>query len=84
VLEWRLAAYPFVVDERSVEAAEVSEDPSVRPYLNDAVLFGDNLVEELDRVVRMPPKRIYLAKVDRLLALGGLQNQASHRSWKLT
>jgi hypothetical protein len=36
--------YSFVIDEGSVEAAEVSEDEAVTPQLDDAVLFRHDSV----------------------------------------
>jgi hypothetical protein len=79
VLQRGLAAHALVVDERPVQAAQIAQDPAIRAQLDDAVLLRDDLVEELDRVVRMAPERIHRAKIDRLLAFRGRQYQPSHR-----
>ncbi len=84
MLERGLAADPLGVHERPVEAAEIAQDPVIRAVLDDAVLFRDDLIEQLDRIVRVAPERIHRSQIDRLLAFGGLQDQASHRSWEIT
>lgn len=84
VLEGSFAPDALVVDERAVEAPEVAEDEVVAALLDDAVLFRDDFIEELDRVVRMAPKRVHRAQLDRLLAFGGLQDQTSHQVHELT
>jgi hypothetical protein len=58
VFEGGLAPHPLPVDEGPVEAPEVPQDERLASELDDAMLFGDDLVEQLDRVVRMAPQRI--------------------------
>jgi hypothetical protein len=53
-----LAAHALVVDERPVEAAQIAQHEVVAAQLDDAVLLRDDLVEELDRVVRVAPERV--------------------------
>ena len=42
------------------------------------MLLRDDLVEELDRVVRMAPEAVDRAQLDRLLSLGGREDQTCH------
>lgn len=49
-------------------------------FLRDgAVFFGDDLVEQLDRVTRMAPQRVVRAQLNYLLPVWGIQHQARHR-----
>jgi len=75
-----LAAYPFVVDERPVQATQIAKDKLRSSKLDDAVFFGNDLVEKLNRVVGMTPQRIHGPQLDGLLPFGGLQDQSSHRN----
>ena len=75
VLEQRLAADALAVDVRAVEAAEVAQDEAPVALLEDAVLLRDDLVEELDRVVRVAPEAVDRPKLDRLLSFGGREDQ---------
>ena len=84
MLEGGFAPHALVVDERAVQAPEIAQDPVIGAQLDDAVLFRDDLVEELDRVVRVTPERVHRTQIDRLLAFSGLQNQASHRREEIT
>lgn len=80
VAEHHLAADPLAVDVRAVERAEIAQDHAPVPLLEDAVLLRDDLVEELDRVVRVTPEAVDGSKLDRLLSFGGRKNESSHRS----
>ena len=44
------------------------------------MLLRDDLVEELDRVVRVPPEAVDRAELDRLLPFGGREDQLGHSS----
>lgn len=75
-----LAAYPFVIDERPVQAAEVTKDELRSSKFDDAVFFRDDFIEQLNRVVGVTPQRIHGPQLDGLLPFGGLQDQSSHRN----
>jgi hypothetical protein len=79
VLQRGLAAYPLVIDERPVQATQISQDELRSAELDDAVLFGNDLVEKLNRVVGVAPQRVHGPQLDGLLPFGGLQDQSSHR-----
>lgn len=75
-----LAAYPFVIDERPVQATQIAKDKLRSSKFDDAVFFGNDLIEQLNRVVGVTPQRIYGPQLDGLLPFGGLQDQSSHRN----
>ena len=78
MLEQHLAAHALAVDVRSVQAAEVAQDEAPFANLDDAVLLRDDLVEELDGVVRVTPEAVDRAEIDRLLSFRGRQEQLGH------
>jgi hypothetical protein len=47
--------------------------------LEDAVFLRDDLVQKLDRVVRVAAQAVNRAKFDRLLPLGGREDQTCHQ-----
>ena len=59
-----LSLDPLSVHVAAVEAAEITQDPRVVAILDHAVLFRDNLVEELDRVVRVTSERVCRAQIN--------------------
>jgi len=66
------------VDIGAIEAAEITQ-PEIRAALfDDAVLFRHDLVEELDRVARVPSKGIGLAELDDLLSLVSVKDEMRH------
>src|SRR5262249_6593098 len=73
-----LTANALAIDVRAVEAAQIPQDELSVALLEDAVLLGDNLVQELDGVVRVAPQAVDRAKFDRLLPLGGREDQTCH------
>jgi hypothetical protein len=75
-----LAAYPFVVDERPVQATQIAKDKLRSSKFDDAVFFGNDLIEQLNRVVGVSPQRVHGSQLDGLLPFGGLQDQSSHRN----
>jgi hypothetical protein len=79
VAEHLLAAYALSVDVRPVQASEITQDELSVPLLEDAVLFRDDLVEKLNGIVRVAPQAIDRAKFDRLLPLGGREDQTCHQ-----
>ena len=78
VLEQHLAAHALAVDVRAVQAAEIAKDEAAVADLDDAVLLRDDLVEELDGVVRVPAEAVDRPKIDRLLSFRGRQEQLGH------
>jgi hypothetical protein len=50
-----LSADSLVVDVGAVQAPEIAKNEVIAALLDDAVLFRDDLVEQLDRVVRVAP-----------------------------
>jgi len=78
MLEQRLAAHALAVDVRAVEAAEVAKDEAAFTCLDDAVLFRDDFVEELDGVVWVTPEAVDWAQIDRLLSFRSRQEQLGH------
>ena len=78
VPQHHLATDALAVDVRAVEAPEVAQNDAAVALLEDAVLLRDNLVEELDRVVRMPAEAVDGAQLDRLLSLRGREDQTRH------
>ena len=56
-----LAAHALAVDVRAVQASEVAQHEAPVALLEDAVLLRNDLVEELDRIVRMPPQAVRAA-----------------------
>ena len=79
MLQGLLPADTLAVDVRAVQAPEVAEDEDPVALLENAVLLRDDLVEELDRVVRMPPEAVYRAQLDRLLPLVCGEDQTCHQ-----
>jgi len=74
------AADTFAVYVSPVQAAKITQQELSFTQLDDAVLLRHDLVEELDRVVRMPAEAVRRAKVDRLRPLGGGEDQSCHKS----
>ena len=68
VLEHSLAANALAVDVGAVQAAEIAQDELLAALLDDAVLFGDDLVEQLDGVVGVAAERVDGRQIERLLA----------------
>ena len=79
VLEHLLAADALAVDVGPVEAPEVTKDELPLALLEDAVLLRNDLVQELDRVVRVPSEAVDRTQLDRLLPLGGREDQTCHQ-----
>jgi hypothetical protein len=79
VPEKLLPTHPLAVDVSAVEAAQVAEEELTVSKLYDAVLLRHNLVEQLNRVVRVPSKAVRRAKVYRLRPLGGGEDQSCHQ-----
>ena len=69
VLEQHLAAHALAVDVGAVQAAEVAQDEPAVADLDDAVLLRDDLVEELDRVVRVAPEAVGCPQIRSLAVL---------------
>src|ERR1700690_120743 len=78
VLEHRFAADALSVDVRSVQAAEIAKDETAVALFYDAMLLRNDFIEELDRVVRVPPEAIDWAELNRLLSFGGCEDQLCH------
>jgi hypothetical protein len=78
VLEGRLAANPLAVDVGSIQTAEVAKDEVAVPLLQDAVLFGYDLVEQLNGVVRVSAQAVDGPKLNGLLSLGGGEDDSGH------
>jgi len=78
VLEERLSPHPLAVDVGAVQAPQIAEEKADVPQLDDAVLLGDDLVEELDRVVGVTPEAVERAKLDGLLSFCRREEQSSH------
>jgi hypothetical protein len=55
------------VDIGPVQTAEITQPEAVVPLLDDAMLFGDDSVKQLDGVVRVASDRVGGAKLDRSL-----------------
>jgi hypothetical protein len=68
VLQHPLAAHALAVDVRAVQAAEVAQHELGAPLFDEAVLFRDDFVEQLDGVVRVPAERVGGTELDGLLA----------------
>jgi hypothetical protein len=78
VTEGLLAVDPLAVDVGTVQAAEIAEQEAGGPPLDHAVLLRHDLVEELDRVARVPAERIVIAQLYDLLALRSRKQDARH------
>jgi hypothetical protein len=78
VLEQLLAAHALVVDVRAVQAPEVAQHETAVAVFDDAVLFRDDLVEKLNRVVRVATQAIRRTQLDSLLPFGCRQDQTCH------
>ena len=72
------AADALTVDLGAVQAAEIAEHEPAVALLEDAVLLRDDLVEQLDRVVRVTTEAVDRPKLDRLSAFCGCQDQPCH------
>jgi hypothetical protein len=78
---WRsclLAVDPLAVDVGAVEAAEVAQQEAACATFDHAVLLRHDLVEELNRVARVPAERVVVAQLDDLLALRSRKQDARH------
>ena len=80
MLEVDLAANALTVDVRAVQAAEIPQNELTVALLEDAVLFRDDLVEELNRVVRVTAEAVRGPKVDELLSFGSREDQLRHET----
>jgi len=78
VFQRGLAPDAVAVDVRPVEAPQIAQDEVPVALLEDAVLLGDDLVEELDGVVGMTPQAVDRPELDRLLSFRGREDQPSH------
>jgi hypothetical protein len=78
VLEVAFSPDPITVDVRAVQASQVAKNETTITLLHDAMLFGDDLVQELNRVVRVTTEAVNGAELNRLLPLGGRKDQLRH------
>jgi hypothetical protein len=65
------ALHPLAIHVGAVQAAQVFEDELVTSQFYDAVFFTDDLIQNLDRVVRVSPKRVAALQLKGALTLGG-------------
>jgi hypothetical protein len=70
VLQLALTVDALAVHVRAVQTSEIAQHEVGTTPLEDAVLLRDDLVQQLDRVTRMPAKRVEVAQVHDLLAVG--------------
>ena len=76
--ERSLAAHALAVDIRAVQTAEIAQDELAFAQLNEAMVLRDNLVEQLNRVVRMAPEAVDRPEFNRLLSFSGSEDQPGH------
>jgi hypothetical protein len=79
VLEDDFAPDALAVDIGPVETPQVAQNEMASvALLDDAMLLGNDLVEQLNRVVRVPTEAVGRPQVDRLLSFGGCKDQLRH------
>jgi hypothetical protein len=71
---------PLPPHEGAVERPEIPQQvPPVRRPLDLCVLLRDDPVEDLDRVVRVPPDRVECSELELLPLVPGDNDQLGHR-----
>ena len=78
------AADSLAVDVGPVETAEILENKGAGALDDAAMLLGHNLVQELDRIARMPPERVLWQQLDNLLSLRCGESEPTHEVLRLT
>ena len=59
----------LTIDVGPIEAPQVTEDELLTAQFNDAVLLGNNLVQELDGIVGMPSQGVLAPQLHRSLTI---------------
>jgi len=76
------ANHTFVVDERAVQASEISEHEAITTQLDDAVFLRDNPVQKLNRIAWVPPERVVRLQFGHLLTLWSCKQKSGHNRRK--
>lgn len=61
--------HALAIDEGAIQASQIAKDERFAALLDEAMLFRNDFVEELNGVVRMATETVDRPKLDRLLSL---------------
>src|SRR5690606_15296316 len=78
MVEALLAVDTLPIDIRAVQTTQVAQHVAVTPLLDQAMLFGYDLVEQLDRVRWVAAKRVLGAQFDDLLSFRCCKQKTRH------